>query len=235
MMIELAICRSDLVDESTIHRLYAALPEHRRVKSDAYYRQIDRRTSIVSFALLQLLWSETSTAPLPEIVLGVFGKPAFAGRATTYFNISHDQTVCACVLAPIPVGVDLQSRIPFDDDLFDRIASLPELELRDRLVALDDLSPLWTRKEAVVKRTGRGLTTPFQAIEAVSAPGVLTMTCDDPDVRLSLSAAGRTTQDLLADVRIRFLQPLRDTDAWSSVPGDELVRPFVGFADAVAC
>ncbi len=234
-MIELAICRSDLVDEATIDRLHAALPAHRKVKSDAYYRQIDRRTSIVSFALLQLLWSEKFTEPLPEIVLGVFGKPAFARRATTYFNISHDQTVCACVLAPIAVGVDIQSRIPFDDDLFDRIASPPELELRDQLAALDDLSPLWTRKEAVVKRTGRGLTTPFQAIEALSAPGVLTMTCDDPDVRLSLSAAGRTTQDLLCDVRIRFLQPHRDADAWSSVPGDEFVRPFTGFENALAC
>ncbi|HEY5978876.1 MAG TPA: 4'-phosphopantetheinyl transferase superfamily protein [Microlunatus sp.] len=233
-MIELAISRSDQVDEATIGRLYAALPELRKVRSDAYYRQIDRRTSIVSFALLQLLWSEQFAGPMPEIVVGIFGKPAFAGVGVAHFNISHDQTVCACVLAPVSVGVDLQSRVPFDEDLFDRIASQTELRLRDQLVALDDLSPLWTRKEAVVKRTGRGLTMPFQTIEALSAPGVLTMTCDEPDVRLSLSAAGRTTEDLLADVRIRFLQPHSGPDEWSSVPAGELVRPFVGFPSALA-
>ena len=76
---------------------------------------------------------------------------------------------------------------------------------------------------------------PFQTIEALSAPGVLTMTCDDPDVRLSLSAAGRTTQDLLSDVRVRFLQPRSDPDDWSSVPGEELMRPFTGFQNALAC
>jgi 4'-phosphopantetheinyl transferase len=234
-MIELAISRSDRVDEATLDRLYAALPEHRKVRSDAYYRQIDRRTSIVSFALLQLLWSEQFTGQLPEIVVGIFGKPAFAGVGAAHFNISHDQTVCACVLAPVSVGVDLQSRVPFDEDLFDRIASRTELQLRHQLVSLDDLSALWTRKEAVVKRTGRGLTMPFQTIEALSAPGVLTMTCDDPDVRLSLSAAGRTTKDLLSDVRIRFLQPRSDPDNWSSVPGEELMRPFTGFQNALAC
>ena len=235
MMIELAISRSDRVDEATLNRLYAVLPEYRKIRSDAYYRQVDRRTSIVSFALLQLLWSEQFAGPLPEIAVGIFGKPAFTGLGAAHFNISHDQTVCACVLAPVPVGVDLQSRVPFDEDLFDRIASRTELQLRDRLVALDDLSALWTRKEAVVKRTGRGLTMPFQTIEALSAPGVLTMTCDDPDVRLSLSAAGRTTQDLLSDVRVRFLQPRSDPDDWSSVPGEELMRPFTGFQNALAC
>ncbi|HEU5129949.1 MAG TPA: 4'-phosphopantetheinyl transferase superfamily protein [Glycomyces sp.] len=218
-MIELAIARSDLLDEATFRLLRARVPAERRRKGDRYHRLKDRYASVVSFSLLQHLWRTGGGGPMPEIVLGRRGKPAFAPPRARHFNWSHDAWVCVCATAPAPVGVDVQSRVPYDEGLFERMAAPSERVLRDRLLRSDDLSALWTRKEAVVKRTGWGLSTPLRHVDTLAARDVLTFSCAEPDFRMSLTVEGLDEQDLLAALRVRFVQPGPAPGEWTDAPG----------------
>lgn len=209
------IARSDLVDEPTFERLRAALPFERRLRSDRYHRRQDRYASVVAFALLQYLWRERLSGPMPEIVVGAFGKPRFGGRRDWHFNWSHDGPVCACALSPMPIGVDVQSRVPFGEALFERIAAPSERGRKEWYRQANDLSVLWTRKEAVVKRTGRGLSTPLREVDTIAAPDIATFTCDESDVRFSVSAEGLSEQALLSRLRIRAVRPA--SGKWTAV------------------
>lgn len=217
-MIDLAIARSDLVDEAAFGVLRAGVPPGRRERSDAYHRPRDRYASVVSFSLLQQLWRGRFAAPLPPVAVGRYGKPRFVGEEDWHFNLSHDAGVCVAVLGPVPVGVDVQGTVPFDDGLFDRMAAPGEQRLRERLRRSGDLSPLWTRKEAIVKRTGRGLTTPLRDVDTLASPSVLTFAHDDLGVRLSVSAEGLQPDALGSRLRVRRLAPVRVSGQWCEVP-----------------
>ncbi|MFV0375340.1 4'-phosphopantetheinyl transferase family protein [Microbacterium sp.] len=227
---EILIGLADRVERAMLARLHAALPAARREKADAYLRPQDRDTSILSFALLQLLWEQRHGTPMPDVQLGRYGKPAFADGNGMHFSLSHDGTVCACVSAPVPVGIDVQSRVGFDGGLFERIASERERSLRDVLRRADDLSSLWTRKEALVKRTGRGLTVPLPSVEGGAAPDVVTFSCGAPDFRMSLSAEGMTRAAIASRVRVRFAHPAHV--GWRFAPGADLLQPMAEFAVA---
>lgn len=214
-MIDLLIARADLLDGLAFQRLRARVPVDRRRKSDGHHRRQDRYASVVAFSLLQHLWRLRSTRPMPPVVPGEFGKPRFAGEDGWHFNLSHDGAVCVCVLAPVPVGVDVQSRVPFSAGLFERMAAPGERRLRERLRRADDLSPLWTRKEAIVKRTGRGLSTPLEGVDTLAAPDVLTLSCDERGFRISVSAEGLSEFDLLPRLRIDWVGPGPDPGTWS--------------------
>ncbi|WP_100448680.1 4'-phosphopantetheinyl transferase family protein [Glycomyces xiaoerkulensis] len=228
-MIDVAIARSDPLDEATFQRLRAEVPAERRRKTDRYHRRQDRYARVVSFALLQYLWRERSADPMPEVVSGEFGKPRFRGLPEAHFNWSHDASVCVCAFASVPIGIDLQSRVPFDGGLFECIAAPGEERVRDRLLRADDLSSLWTRKEALVKRTGRGLSTPLQAVDTLAAPDLLTLSCDEMDFRISVSAEGLSERELRSRLRTRWVRPNPAPGGWSEEPHRGSLRrlPFL--------
>jgi 4'-phosphopantetheinyl transferase len=208
-MIHLAVARSDLLDEEEFLRLRSWLPVERRLRSDRYHHARDRYASVVAFSLLQYLWRERHDGPMPDVVRGPHGKPRFRGTGEPHFNLSHDASVCVCVLAPVPVGVDVQGRVPFDDVLFASIATPGERSLRTALARADDLGALWSRKEAAVKRTGRGLTTPLNEVDTAAAPDILTLVDAAPGAHISVSAQGLSERDLRDRLRLRLLHPAR--------------------------
>lgn len=112
-------------------------------------------------------------------------------------------------------SVDVQGAVPFDDGLFDRMVAPGEQGLRERLRHSGDLSPLWTRKEALVKRTGRGLATPLSEVDTMVAPELCTFSHDDLGVRLSISCQGL---DDAGGARLRMRR-------FSHSPGSGVWRP----------
>lgn len=220
--IDLVVANAAELDAGAFAVLRSRVPAERQRLSDRYDRAADRYTSVVAFALLQTLWEQRRDEALPPIAAGQFGKPGFAPGVGLHFNWSHDGLLCACALAPVPVGVDIAGRIPFEDSLFEYIAAPGEFQLRQQLTVDDDMSPLWTRKEATIKRTGRGLTTPLPEVDTVSSDDILTLACETPRFHLSLSAEGLTEAELCDRLRPRFLRP--------DVGGSWREEPWLGFA-----
>ncbi|MBM7411138.1 4'-phosphopantetheinyl transferase [Clavibacter michiganensis] len=180
---------------------------------DAHHREDDRRASALAFALLQRMWEERNgTSAMPAVERGRYGKPRLPGAAGFEFNLSHDRQACVCAVASGPVGVDVQSRVPFDGALFERIAAEGERALGERLRRLDDLAWLWSRKEAVVKRCGRGLTAPLRSIDTLAESDLVSFGVEGVDAVISVSVGDASDRGLLRDLRVRLLEPVLGTD-----------------------
>ena len=223
MTVDLAITDASTLDARLFRTLKSLLPRDRQERSDRYDRMVDRYTSVVVFAQLQRLWAERHGGPLPGITVGRYGKPGFRGNTKLHFNWSHDSSLCACALAPMPVGVDISGPVPFEQDLFHYMAVPGEHRLKGHLQRRNDLSALWTRKEATVKRTGLGLTTPLRQVDTTTADDILTFTCDAMNFQVSLSVQGITADVLRDQLRVLFLTP-KPPATWFEEPRHPLRR-----------
>jgi len=98
---------------------------------------------------------------------GRYGKPALANRQPDppiHFNLSHSDNVALVAVTQVgSVGVDVECLRPMEDideissRFFSRheVALLRELQAEDKVEAFFDV---WTRKEALMKADGSGLT-----------------------------------------------------------------------------
>jgi 4'-phosphopantetheinyl transferase len=103
-----------------------------------------------------------------------YGKP-YLPDANLHFNLSHTADLALCVLADRPVGIDVEHLRPIPDwrDLAAMLFSPSEQQaLADAPDAQRDATflSLWTRKEALVKATGIGLTDDLSTFSVPSQP-----------------------------------------------------------------
>ncbi len=112
----------------------------------------------------------------PPIALGRYGKPYFT-EGEQQFSISHAGTLAVAVLAPHRVGIDLE---PYDRKVSE--ASRERILLRCSDAECERLRPLrgdersraflelWVKKEALMKKDGRGLGALMDADTAAALP-----------------------------------------------------------------
>ena len=113
--------------------------------------------------------------PAPPVAVGRYGKPYFT-EGEYQFSISHAGGIAVAVLAPQRVGADLE---PYDRALSD--ASIERIGAKlseDERALLSRALPehrrrtfleIWVRKEALMKRGGRGLAS-FSEVDTVLDP-----------------------------------------------------------------
>jgi 4'-phosphopantetheinyl transferase len=158
------------VQEDARRELAGLLSPAERRRAVAFRFDRDRRRFEVARASLRLLLGlqmDVSAANV-GIVAGPRGKPCLADPATNLsFNVSHaDEAALVCMSAGLEVGVDLEAmrEIPDAVALAQRyfspseavfVSSGAEREQAGRFLGC------WTRKEAVVKGVGDGLSMPL--------------------------------------------------------------------------
>ncbi|MGU3464886.1 4'-phosphopantetheinyl transferase family protein [Methylobacterium sp. C33D] len=162
-----------------IDRCDTVLDAAERARADRFLRAADRDRFRASHAALRLVLGDAlGLAPADvELAAGAGGKPELAGRArgAADFNLSHSGARALIGLARgAAIGVDVEAVRPIADALriaaahfaADEVAALaraPRSEVERRFFSL------WTRKEAVVKALGSGLTLPLDRF-SVSVP-----------------------------------------------------------------
>lgn len=116
-------------------------------------------------------------SPLPEIVYGEQGKPAFAPPATKWFNLSHSGDDIALLISDEgEVGCDIECIRPRPGarQLAANLFSPGELAELDAVPPARQLAAfwrIWTRKEALLKQRGGSV---WQLADADSSqPGAL--------------------------------------------------------------
>lgn len=99
-------------------------------------------------------------SPLPDMVYGEQGKPAFSAGTPLWFNLSHSGDDIALLLSDEgEVGCDIQTIRPHDNwrALANAVFSLgehAEMEAEHPRQQLAAFWRIWTRKEAIVKQRG---------------------------------------------------------------------------------
>lgn len=160
------------------------LPERGRFQ--AYRREVDRRRFLTGRVLAKrVLGAQLGLAPdavrfdaTCEDCGKPHGKPKLAG---VEFSISHSGERVGLAVTSAPVGLDVESETRTAEDNLIAYA-LNETE-RAALRGLGDderaraFYGYWTRKEALMKATGRGLKIPLQAL---TLDGARLAVSDDP-------------------------------------------------------
>lgn len=104
---------------------------------------------------------------VPEILRLERGKPYFAGNGNVHFSVSHSGDFVAVAIGETPLGVDLQQHkqrgYETRDDAIARHRKLASRYFHPREQEYLENDPwegffrIWTAKESLVKRTGRGI------------------------------------------------------------------------------
>jgi 4'-phosphopantetheinyl transferase len=189
--------------------------EHRKAARFRFERDRLRWSAAHAF-MRHVLGSYLNRPPRDlEFAIAPHGKPSIVchpGMPDLRFNMahSHDHAVLALTLG-CEVGVDLEWITPLDDA--DRIAasffSPYEQAILQNVPAIEKLGAFyrcWSRKEAVLKAFGAGLTVSLDSFDVTLAPG------DPPQV-------------------LALREEMISTGPWSLID----LQPLDGFAGALAC
>jgi 4'-phosphopantetheinyl transferase len=179
--IEVVVTRLD-VGPDAVRAAAALLSDAERHRARRFAFDRDRCRFVVARSRLrQLLGERLEVRPdLVELVYGIRGKPALAGRfadSDLRFNLSHCDDVAVYALCHgREVGVDVEAVrvVPDADAIAAHMFSRRENEVYRTLDPRD--KPLgffncWTRKEAFIKALGDGLYYPLDRFDVSLAPG----------------------------------------------------------------
>lgn len=176
--IDVVVARLD-PDLEAQGRLAACLAPHERQRAERYVAERDRRRFVVARGRLRELLAERvgTSAEAVDIVPGRNGKPALGPRfaATRLrFSVAHCEDLAIYAFAfGREVGVDLEKvrQMPEADAIAGRICSSREMQAYAALAPSQRLAGffgLWTRKEALAKALGEGLSANLRELDVSS-------------------------------------------------------------------
>lgn len=181
-------------------------------RASRYHFEADRRRSIVARASLRIHLSHYCGVEAASILIGAAdGAKPEAPATGVQFNVSHAGDVVALAFsAACPVGLDVERIRPMRDaqGIARRYFSADEQRALDASADVDDtFFRIWTAKEALVKGTGKGLSSelaaftvpfasaalaPVQAEPGVGLEGWSVASLDDPREGYRAAVAART-------------------------------------------
>ncbi len=148
-----------LCTDAEVERMLPLVPEPRRVQALRFKHTFGRFACLKSYLMLAQLLQEAFGISDFSLSVSDHGKPFITGCPGIHFNISHCTKAIAVVVSDAPVGVDVEAFRNFSDGLLDK--SMNETERQQILTSespLETFTSFWTRKEAVFKLHGTGIT-----------------------------------------------------------------------------
>ena len=142
-----------------IDEALARLTPQRRDEALRYSYELGRRTCVAAYLLLcQGLEAEYGIEEKPVFGFGEHGKPHIIGHEDIHFNLSHCREAAACYVSDRPVGIDIESIRPARKALVEYTMNAGEVEdIMNSPEPDRAFTRLWTRKEAVLKLDGTGI------------------------------------------------------------------------------
>ncbi len=151
-------------------RLSEFLSEEERARAARFVFERDQqRFAVARGRMRELLAAALGVRPSAlAFVTSVHGKPALASSDLT-FNLSHSGGLAALGIAQgRAIGVDIEEVRPLKEDIAGRFFSAREVAALRALPAAEQLDAFyrcWTRKEAIVKAIGEGLSHPLDTFD----------------------------------------------------------------------
>ncbi len=156
-----------------VDSLISSFPPQRAELLARYRNEAARRQGALAYLLLcRALREDFGILEPPVFSFGEHGKPFLAEHPDLHFNLSHCRVAVACAVSHSPVGIDIESIRTARPDLVRRTMNAAEAQ---SILSADDpdreFTILWTRKEAVLKLSGRGIVDDMRDV-LTSAPSV---------------------------------------------------------------
>lgn len=150
---------SDKISDDIAGIVEGMLPDWRVKTAYSYMSECDRKASVLGYFMVAAGLEQMGVyAGMPQFGYGKFGKPYLLNYPGVEFNISHCKSGVAVVLDSARVGIDVEDTMPFDAELARAVCSDEEF---DSVCAApspaEAFTLLWTRKEALSKFCGEGI------------------------------------------------------------------------------
>ena len=169
--------------EETLAAYWTIIDADERNRAERFRtRELRRRWVVARAALRDILACYTSTRPSGvQFEFEANGKPILASpqhRDSLHFNLSHSNSRALVGVSDFgPIGVDLEYERPIRDwrDVSQRFFSADEMRQLESIPETERLSAFyrcWTRKEAVIKASGEGLSARLDAFDVSLTPQV---------------------------------------------------------------
>ena len=145
------------------------LPYHKQVRINSCKFDIDKKLSLISDLFVRLLACKMLKLNNANLSFdnNAYGKPFLVGFPEFQYNISHTRSAIAIGIAEKPIGIDIEKSEIMDVKIAERFFSENENQYilspskdRDKL-----FSEVWTKKEAYLKWTGKGLSLPLSSFD----------------------------------------------------------------------
>ncbi|GAA4278242.1 4'-phosphopantetheinyl transferase family protein [Aquimarina mytili] len=92
-----------------------------------------------------------------------YGKP-YIKDCKMNFNISHSGNTVVCIFSKEPIGIDVEEAKDIEYTLFENVFTDQEMK-EISSVGLSKFYEYWTKKEAIIKAIGKGMSIPLLDIE----------------------------------------------------------------------
>jgi 4'-phosphopantetheinyl transferase len=178
---EVHVWRAELDRSDTaVQELRETLDTEEMDRAKRFHFERHRRDFIVGRGLLRrLLGSYLGVEPAAlKFSYGPYGKPALEGLDQLRFNMSHSRGIALYAFSEeLDIGVDVEHiRADFaSEDIARRFFSAVEVTNLCALSGEEQVEAFfrcWTRKEAFIKVTGRGLSQSLDGFDVTLAPSV---------------------------------------------------------------
>ena len=145
--------------DSEVERMIALVPEPRRSQALAFKHTFGRFACLKSYLMLAELLQKEFDLNDFRVDVGDHGKPFLTDHPDIHFNISHCRNAIAVAVSDRPVGLDVESFRRFGDGLLDKTMNdFERAEILESANPEETFAAYWTRKEAVFKLMGTGIT-----------------------------------------------------------------------------
>lgn len=160
------------VDPAAAPHLVRLLDVHEHERMTRFRRTVDQARYLAAHALTRLALGDALGLPADVLVFDrtcrcgrQHGKPALLHAGAPAFSMTHAGDVVGVVLHGSPVGLDVEEVRPLADleAMAEHACSPTELDAGAGTSA-EAFFSVWTRKEAVLKATGDGLSVPMSSV-----------------------------------------------------------------------
>ena len=99
-----------------------------------------------------------------------YGKPYFKG-SNIKFNISHSGDIVVCVITDFcEIGIDIEEiKDIYIDDYKNQFSEKEFVKIEESKIKHEYFFKFWTRKEAVIKANGMGISIPLNSFEVINS------------------------------------------------------------------
>lgn len=133
--------------------------EYRLKKVEALKKSDDKRRSLGAELLLMYALKKHGIIHPIEFETDNYGKPYLKNCDKIKFNLSHSGDVAVCAVSTKAVGVDIEKSNRISEQIADRYFSAEEKK--------QPFAYIWTRKEALAKASGIGITIGFDKFAVI--------------------------------------------------------------------
>ena len=149
----------DQISEEEIQRLLPLVSEERRNEALRYKHLFGQFACLKSYVMLRELLEQRGLIHPFQFTYNEHGKPYLKDYPEVHFNLSHCKNGIAVTVSDQTVGIDIESYRSVSDSLLRYTMNEEEQQLiRESDDPIRTFTEYWTKKEAVFKLRGTGIT-----------------------------------------------------------------------------